>query len=108
MAKGVLWPNRKYPLSRRCLRASTSLRRRTLIGTSLELFKGFLRSIRTKARPLPRTLWHYTSADALAKILETGQLWATHVTTLNDALEYRYLANLLLEETIKRASTTTD
>lgn len=46
-------------------------------------------------RPLPRTLWHYTSAEGLYGILTTGMLWATDIRFLNDASEFRYPVSLL-------------
>jgi hypothetical protein len=36
----------------------------------------------------PAVLYHYTSADAGAKIIEGGKLWATEIGHLNDASEF--------------------
>lgn len=36
----------------------------------------------------PETLYHYTSAEGLTGILQTGELWATNVLYLNDAAEF--------------------
>jgi hypothetical protein len=40
-------------------------------------------------------IWHYTSGDALLGIVETGTLYATQVSCLNDSTEIRYGAKLL-------------
>lgn len=38
----------------------------------------------------PRRLFHYTTIDAFASIVESGCLYATHVHFLNDATEYQH------------------
>jgi hypothetical protein len=45
--------------------------------------------------PWPNSLFHYTTADGLKGILETGRLWATNVSYLNDATELRYWFQVL-------------
>jgi hypothetical protein len=40
-------------------------------------------------------IWHYTSNDALLGVVETGTLYATQVSCLNDSTEVRYGAKLL-------------
>jgi hypothetical protein len=40
-------------------------------------------------------IWHYTSGDALLGIVETGTLYATQVSCLNDSTEIRYAARLV-------------
>jgi hypothetical protein len=40
-------------------------------------------------------IWHYTSGDALLGVVETGTLYATQVSCLNDSTEIRYGAKLL-------------
>jgi hypothetical protein len=40
-------------------------------------------------------IWHYTSGDALLGIVETGTLYATQVSCLNDSTEIRYSEKLL-------------
>jgi hypothetical protein len=40
-------------------------------------------------------IWHYTSGDALLGAVETGTLYATQVSCLNDSTEIRYGAKLL-------------
>ena len=40
-------------------------------------------------------LWHYTTGDALISIIESGTLFATQVSCLNDGTEIRYGSDLL-------------
>jgi hypothetical protein len=40
-------------------------------------------------------IWHYTSGDALLGVVETGTLYATQVSCLNDSTEVRYGVKLL-------------
>ena len=35
----------------------------------------------------PDIIWHYTNRDTLFKILETREIWSTHVSCLNDTSE---------------------
>jgi len=35
-----------------------------------------------------QTLWHYTSPDAAHKIIESKEVWLTHIRYLNDSREY--------------------
>jgi Protein of unknown function (DUF2971) len=60
------------------------------------------------ARPPVAELWHYTTAEGLIGILKSGQLWATQVTCLNDALEQRYFASLVHAELKAQAAQNTD
>ncbi len=46
-------------------------------------------------KPVGTTLYHYTSIDALCKILTTNTLWATKYSYQNDASEIEYGINLL-------------
>lgn len=41
------------------------------------------------------TLWHYTTGDSLLSIVESGKLYATQVSCLNDSTEIRYGSKLL-------------
>lgn len=41
-------------------------------------------------RPDPELLWHYTNADGVRGIVQTGVLWATDAEYLNDSAELRY------------------
>ena len=43
----------------------------------------------------PDTLRHYTHGSTLVKIIESGTLWATQVSCLNDQTEHRYSITLL-------------
>jgi len=45
-------------------------------------------------RPYPSELWHYTTGDALIKILRSGTLWSTQVSCVNDALEFKHAVSL--------------
>ena len=40
-------------------------------------------------------VWHYTTGDALISIIESGTIYATQVSCLNDSTEVRYGENLL-------------
>jgi hypothetical protein len=48
------------------------------------------------SRALPPELWHYTNADGLIGILESGCIFTTQIACLNDQLEERYFGNLVL------------
>lgn len=48
-----------------------------------------------KRQPLPGTLWHYTTAEGLLGILEHGELFASHVSCLNDSMEHLYLTKVM-------------
>ena len=47
--------------------------------------------------PGHETLWHYTGGEALINIVESGALYATQVSCLNDTTETRY-STLVLKE----------
>jgi hypothetical protein len=49
-------------------------------------------------RPLPPTLWYYTSGSTFAHILKTNSVWSTQISCLNDHTEFRYAVRLLREE----------
>lgn len=62
---------------------------------------------RSFGRHLPDEIWHYTDADGLIGILESGKVWATQLSCLNDTLEQRYFGELIhraLKERRKQAS----
>jgi hypothetical protein len=46
-------------------------------------------------------VWHYTSGDALINIVQSGSLYSTQVSCLNDSTEVRYAENLLRETFIE-------
>ena len=41
------------------------------------------------------TIYHYTSLEAAQKILETGTLWATHISYMNDTQEFNQCIDVL-------------
>lgn len=43
---------------------------------------------------LPPTLWHYTSGDSLLKIIDSGTMWSTQVSCVNDQVELRYAQSM--------------
>lgn len=47
-----------------------------------------IRELVSQAVYRPSMLYHYTSAEAAAKIVESGRLWATEISHLNDASEF--------------------
>src|SRR5690349_13479332 len=55
----------------------------------------------------PPTLWHYTTGNGLLKIVESGTLWATQISCLNDNSEFREASRLFTEAIEKFASTNT-
>jgi hypothetical protein len=55
------------------------------------------RPLLDRRRPLPTTLYHYTTAEGLLGILETQKLWATHYAYLNDPSEVEYGRQLIIE-----------
>lgn len=54
-----------------------------------------LHHARSFGRALPEEIWHYTDANGLIGILQTGKMWATQVSCLNDTLEQRYFGELV-------------
>jgi hypothetical protein len=51
-------------------------------------------------------IWHYASGNALLGIIETGTLYATQVSCLNDSTEIRYAAKLVRDAFINLGSNT--
>ena len=66
---------------------------------TVDQYSGVLASIIAKRllRPAPANLWHYTNGDGLIRILESGELWSTQVSCLNDATEFKYAIRLARE-----------
>jgi hypothetical protein len=61
-----------------------------------EEYRNFcLHHARSFGRTLPAELWHYTDANGLLGILQTGRIWSTQITCLNDSLEQRYFGDLV-------------
>jgi hypothetical protein len=69
---------------------------------------GHLRQLRQFGRPLPEEIWHYTDAGGLIGILQSGKIWTTQVTCLNDTLEQRYFGDLVHEAVKERRKQNTD
>lgn len=53
-------------------------------------------------------LHHYTTGDSLIKIIQSGELWATQVSCLNDSKEVTHAVELLENTITKRAKITSD
>lgn len=49
-------------------------------------------------RPLPQTLWYYTTGSTFAQILNSRSVWSTQISCLNDHTEFRYSVRLLREQ----------
>jgi hypothetical protein len=45
----------------------------------------------------PKVLYHYTSAEAAARIITDGRLWATEISDVNDWSEFRHGLGIALE-----------
>lgn len=56
------------------------------------------RELNKLARTPPPVLWHYTDGTALIAIVETGSLWATQLSCLNDYSELSYAMRLVRRE----------
>lgn len=54
-------------------------------------------AIRQLTRPLPPTLWYYTSGATFGRILHDGAIWSTQISCVNDQTEFRYAIRLLGE-----------
>ena len=50
-----------------------------------------------RTAPSPAVLWHYTSGDGLVAIIQSGELWTTQISCVNDSTELRYSTSLLLD-----------
>jgi hypothetical protein len=50
----------------------------------------------------PANLYHYTTASALLKIVESGELWFTDYRHLNDLSEFKYGSDLFVAELLSR------
>ena len=69
------------------------------IGTP-PYYHPYIRSLLDKVdwKPDPELIvWHYTSGHGLLSIIESGTLFSTQVSCLNDATEIRYAASKLRE-----------
>jgi hypothetical protein len=69
------------------------------IGTP-QYYQAYIQSLLDQLdwQPDPELIvWHYTSGPGLISIIETGTIYATQVSCLNDATEIRYAASKLRE-----------
>jgi hypothetical protein len=69
------------------------------IGTQPYYFP-FVNSLieRLDWNPAPdKVVWHYTNGDGLIGIIESGSIFATQISCLNDSTEIRYSAMRLRE-----------
>jgi Protein of unknown function (DUF2971) len=60
-----------------------------------EYWRFCLHHARSFGRALREELWHYTDANGLIGILQSGKVWTTQVSCLNDTLEQRYFSQLI-------------
>jgi hypothetical protein len=58
--------------------------------------------------PVPTRLYHYTDAQGFKGIVESRELWATHIQYLNDAQEYHHAAELAARVLLERAQAAAD
>jgi hypothetical protein len=65
----------------------------------------FLRHWMPRFAPLaPPALYHYTTGEKLIQIMDSCQLWSTHIACLNDTAEVRYALEELHKRVRKRRS----
>ena len=58
--------------------------------------------------PLPTTLYHYTRGRSLIPTIENQELWATHISCMNDAKEILHAADEVRKRVIERRATNSD
>jgi Protein of unknown function (DUF2971) len=58
-------------------------------------FAGHHHVIFASDRPPVNEIWHYTDAAGLIGIIQSGEIWCTQVSCLNDSLEQRYFGDLV-------------
>jgi hypothetical protein len=69
-----------------------------IVDEDREEYRNFcLHHLRSYGRPPVSEVWHYTSAEGLIGILQSGKVFSTQVTCLNDSMEQRYFGDLLYE-----------
>jgi hypothetical protein len=56
-----------------------------------------LHHLRAQGRPPVDEVWHYTTAEGLIAILQSGKMFSTQVTCLNDSREQRYFGDLVYD-----------
>jgi len=75
----------------------------------IEEYRQFcLHHVRSFGRALREELWHYTDANGLIGILQSGKVWATQVSCLNDTLDQRYFGQLIHRAVKERRKQNTD
>ena len=58
--------------------------------------------------PVPTLLYHYTDAQGFKGIVESYELWATHIQYLNDTQEYLYAVDVAKRVILTQAPMVTD
>jgi len=58
--------------------------------------------------PVPTLLYHYTDVPGFKGIVESQELWATHIQYLNDTQEYRYAVDVATRVLLAQAPTAAD
>ena len=61
--------------------------------------------IQLLAKPPPSILWHYTTGDALIKIIQTGSLFSTQISCANDTTEFSYSRDNIIAAFKRKRST---
>lgn len=70
------------------------------------LVQGILENSALLRGPHPAVLYHYTSADGMAGILNSQSLWMTDIRYMNDLSELQYATALLIQRLERRMSVT--
>jgi hypothetical protein len=60
-----------------------------------EFLTGVAKELKSLDVNLEETIWHYTTGNALLSIIESGTLYSTQVSCLNDSTEIRYATKVL-------------
>ncbi|MDP3013182.1 MAG: hypothetical protein Q8M92_02985, partial [Candidatus Subteraquimicrobiales bacterium] len=63
--------------------------------TKISIMNQWADSVRTELANLisknpPKIVYHYTDINGLLGIIDSGCIWATHVSRLNDSSEYHH------------------
>ena len=63
--------------------------------TKISIMNQWADSVRTELANLisknpPQIIYHYTDINGLLGIIDSGSIWATHVSRLNDSSEYHH------------------
>ena len=69
-----------------------------LTDADREEYQNFcLHHLRAYGRPAVPEVWHYTTAEGLIGILQSGKVWSTQVSCLNDSKEQGYFGDIVYE-----------